>query len=454
MKGPFTIATLGLLLVSFALEALAQPLPTRSTMPASVVLVLKRLDAENVQPTTGVVVDRRSDGVPLVLVPAAFVGGEEELYVLDEGTDLLLDGLPAERLRQSEETGLAVLAVPGLKRRPLQVTFNAAETDHEVRLAAFPPAEMLASGALPYWIPVNVAGKRTGEAQRLVEGATAPNITGPLLDLCGQLAGMVLATSGDGSVGDGTPRVVLNDDLLRAAESLSLDLNLVACMQVAPVGGVVMTNPVITSSRDPSSGSDDPFSIDAIMRDAQLGKGALVFLLSALVSGLLFWIFIKRRAAAQRRAKIRRTLAQDTVTFSASGLPTRHTRDSITEARTFNPGTRPPGTNGWLRIEGTHADGRPLRAVTAISEGKFQAVIGRAGVALAADGPGISRKHAVIVGEGGRLTISDLGSRNGTFVNGVRCQPDEIFFIEPGDTLLLGAAEVKIAVQPAKGPVT
>jgi pSer/pThr/pTyr-binding forkhead associated (FHA) protein len=82
--------------------------------------------------------------------------------------------------------------------------------------------------------------------------------------------------------------------------------------------------------------------------------------------------------------------------------------------------------------------------VTPIHDGKFQAVIGRAGVQLAADGPGISRKHAVIVGEGGRFTLSDLGSRNGTFLNGVRCQKDEVFYVKEGDKILLGAAEVTV----------
>ena len=148
---------------------------------------------------------------------------------------------------------------------------------------------------------------------------------------------------------------------------------------------------------------------------------------------------------------MKRAMQMETVTVSVDGLPTRKAEP---EPPTFEPSTSPPGASGWLRIEGEHADGRPLRAVTSINEGKFQAVIGRVGVPLAADGPGISRKHAVIVGEGARLTISDLGSRNGTFVNGVRCQKDEVFYIEEADKILLGAAEVTVRLSPAKGPFT
>ncbi len=447
---PKTLAVIALLLLPQIVPA--QGLPTRASMPEEVVLVVKRVGEDAVQPTTGVVIGRARTGAALVVVPADFVDGKEPIFVMDVGTDLLRDGLPAERYRQSPDSEFAVIAVNGMQRRAIKVTFNPPDTEHEVRLAAWPPADMMATGAMPYWIPVDVAGKRTGEPQQLVENATVPNLTGPLIDLCGQWAGMVLA-NGNPEVGGGqTPRVILNDELLRAAELLQLDLNLEACMQVAPVGGIALSTPAPRQA-PAATGNDaaDATGIQRILKDANLGMGALVFLLSALLSGLLFWYLVKRRAAMQRRKKIQRTLAMDTVTYSATGLPTRITRE---EPKTFNPGTRPPGTNGWLRIEGTHVDGRPLRAVTAITEGKFQAVIGRAGVALSADGPGISRKHAVIVSEGGRLTISDLGSRNGTFVNGVRCQPDEVFYIEPGDKLLIGAAEVTVTLKPAQGSAT
>ncbi len=148
---------------------------------------------------------------------------------------------------------------------------------------------------------------------------------------------------------------------------------------------------------------------------------------------------------------MKRTLQTETVTFSSTGLPERQTR---AEPTTFEPKTAPPEFRGWLRIEGNHADGRPLRAVTALRDGKFQAVIGRAGVELSADGPGISRRHAAITVEGGRMTLSDLGSRNGTFVNGVRCLPDEVFVITDKDKILLGAAQVQVRTSPGKGPVT
>ena len=41
--------------------------------------------------------------------------------------------------------------------------------------------------------------------------------------------------------------------------------------------------------------------LDNILKDAQLGLGSVVFVLSVVVAGLVFWIAVKRRTAAQRR---------------------------------------------------------------------------------------------------------------------------------------------------------
>jgi hypothetical protein len=434
--------------LSFLLSAPAQAqLPTRAIMPEPVVLMVRAIDSDRVIPTTGVVIGKNGTGDALVIVPSDFAAGEGPIFALDDGTDLAADGLPARRVATPEDNTLALLAVPGLTRRAIRVTFNPPETDHEVRLAAWPPADMMAAGAMPFWVPVNVAGKTTGLPQALVAGESIPNLTGPLIDLCEHWAGMVIA-NGEPGMNGGPPRVLLNDALLALTEPMGINLRLEACTQVAPVGGIVVET-AVTPGRN-SAIQAERSAVRTLLDGANLELGAVVFLISALISGFAFWFFIKRRAAQQKRRKIQRTLQTETVTFSATGLPSRHTR--VEQPPTFiEPSTRPTGGAGWLRIEGTHADGRPLRAVTPIHDGKFQAVIGRAGVQLSADGPGISRKHAVIVGEGGRFTLSDLDSRNGTYLNGVRCMPDEVFYLREGDKILLGAAEVTIRLSPARG---
>ena len=46
------------------------------------------------------------------------------------------------------------------------------------------------------------------------------------------------------------------------------------------------------------------------------------------------------------------------------------------------------------------------------------------------------------------LTISDLGSSNGTSINGVPCLEGETMYIQPGDTIILGNARFSYEVRP------
>jgi DNA-binding winged helix-turn-helix (wHTH) protein len=78
------------------------------------------------------------------------------------------------------------------------------------------------------------------------------------------------------------------------------------------------------------------------------------------------------------------------------------------------------------------------------SEGDFRLregdnVLGReAGLAVRIDRPGVSRRHACIRVEDGRATVTDLGSKNGTFVN------DETV---SSPRVLLGGDEVRLGLR-------
>lgn len=48
----------------------------------------------------------------------------------------------------------------------------------------------------------------------------------------------------------------------------------------------------------------------------------------------------------------------------------------------------------------------------------------------------VSRRHCLLIAEGERLRVRDLGSSNGTFVNGVPIQSD--YELQPGDLLVIG----------------
>ena len=53
------------------------------------------------------------------------------------------------------------------------------------------------------------------------------------------------------------------------------------------------------------------------------------------------------------------------------------------------------------------------------------------------DEPTLSRKHAEVVRQGGKVTVKDLGSKNGTFVNGVAAS--DPITLHNGDEVRLGA---------------
>lgn len=74
---------------------------------------------------------------------------------------------------------------------------------------------------------------------------------------------------------------------------------------------------------------------------------------------------------------------------------------------------------------------------------KFPQVLGRdPALDYTVQGPSISRRHAMIETNNDELFITDLGSRNGTYVN--RHRIDNTTLIEHGDVLHLGETELRV----------
>ena len=71
-------------------------------------------------------------------------------------------------------------------------------------------------------------------------------------------------------------------------------------------------------------------------------------------------------------------------------------------------------------------------------------VIGRAesGEGRLGDDPELSRKHARVFREAGRVVVEDLGSANGTYVNAVRLSEPRI--LEPGDVVRMGRTTLEL----------
>ena len=69
-------------------------------------------------------------------------------------------------------------------------------------------------------------------------------------------------------------------------------------------------------------------------------------------------------------------------------------------------------------------------------------VIGRVDAGLTIDDEEVSRRHAVVRPGDGEIEIEDLGSRNGTYVNGVRI--DGVTRLAGGDSVKLGASLLQV----------
>jgi hypothetical protein len=72
-------------------------------------------------------------------------------------------------------------------------------------------------------------------------------------------------------------------------------------------------------------------------------------------------------------------------------------------------------------------------------------------VDLDADDPEakISRKHALCRIEGGKITVEDIGSLNGTYVNrGQRLQPGSPAEIKNSDEVIIGKTFLKLVIEP------
>lgn len=57
---------------------------------------------------------------------------------------------------------------------------------------------------------------------------------------------------------------------------------------------------------------------------------------------------------------------------------------------------------------------------------------------------GVSRQHAVLIPTSDALCLSDLGSKNGTWLNGVYLEPGARYDLSPGDRLELGLLRVVV----------
>jgi hypothetical protein len=373
---------------------------------------------------------------------------------------------------------------------------SAVNAESKIHLEAFPPAEYIAKGAQPLWVPIKILLNHSTQASVSPE-TPLPYVSGPIIDDCGHLAGLSL-TSGPQSLEPGkNPVVIFRNELVQALDSIQVNLPGASCalsvQQIkAPVNTIENNNSTLGDPQEPASKSseaetftDEP--IIAEMQEALVTESSAetspvnpakpvtgkpidrpsiwheipfwVPLLGIIILGVLIWkgIFFFRLS---KHVPAKTTPAHtglsnpsasdepDTAQLQA-GTDTSSPKPRsapLDEAEILNMNALPSGCNGIVIIEGyLDADTR-FKRLCAVNTEQIDLVIGRGEADISIDHPAISRAHARLQRDTQSMTLSDLGSSNGTFIRGIPCLPGEIMFIEAEDEIFLGDVGFRISV--------
>ncbi|RPH97538.1 MAG: FHA domain-containing protein [Lysobacterales bacterium] len=471
---------LRLLLAAIAAAAL-NATAAGAELPSWAVPVLRLVSATHAEPTTGVVLS--ADG--LVLVPHDFARIGDEIVVLDGGTDIIRNGRPARFERSFPELGLKVLAVDGLNRRAAPITDSPLADGSVVTLTAFPPAEDIAEGAPPVIVPATVSVPAGNAAPSISPGSALPNVTGPLLDACGNLAGFsiaegvqemapspatqyrwqpallaVLAELGLAPTGAPCGALPANAEQIptqaeqvpaaAAAEPEQPEVPAVIATEAAPAETPAETSPDELPFAELPPLESGPYVVDRtpilpVVPPSGPSWWWLVGALLLFIAGLGLRRLRRLRQRGWRRPPAPPDAAVDAGADSA-------TADAGRDAgKAAPPEFAEPAQAFRLVLRGQYADGRELLAAVAVSDKAINVEIGRGATDLVIDSPAVSRRHARLNGTAQALTLIDLGSSNGTSINGVPCMEHEIMYLEPGDTVLLGDARFTVTLEFAAG---
>jgi len=437
------------------------------SMPGWTVPVLRLVSATHVEPTTGVILSDTG----LVLVPEDFANMGDEIIVLDGGTDIIRNGRPARIEKRFTIEGLQVLSVQGLKREGVTLAATALKEGDTILLTAFPPAELIAEGEPPLSIPGSVEVFSENGKPVVSREAQLPNVTGALVDSCGNLVGVSIADEVQSMEVSDSTRYRWRDSLLRVYEEMQIAPREFDCTDSTPelapepepepepeplVEEPVMEEPVPeepaleeTPVPEPEIEEEQPIEelqpeiLPPIEKDApasplaepETRTSGWWWLVAALVLfGLGFVVHRLRRARPGEAA-------DGTGSDGPAPAP---------ELEADNEESPPsaPLLDSLLLIHGVLTDGTAFEDSCVVSKNAINITIGRGDADLTIDSPAVSRQQVSLNGTAKELTVADLGSSNGTSINGIPCLEGEIMFIEPGDILILGDARCTLEIRP------
>jgi hypothetical protein len=439
------------------------------SMPAWTVPVLRLVSATHVEPTTGVVL---SD-FGLVLVPGDFAGPDDEIIVLDGGTDIIRNGRPARIEKTFAFEGLLVLAVDNLSRQGVTLAATPLRQGDEILLAAFPPAELIAEGEPPLSISTTVDVFSENDRPSLTDASRLPNVTGALVDQCGNLVGVSLADDVQTMEPSPSTRYQWRDALLTVFGEMGIPLRESDCSarEATEPEAVVAEEPEPEASpapepeAEPEEQLEEPIeeAVEEEIPEPEVAGEELVTEEPAPTeplpdslppfedrgSGLGRWLWLVAAILlAGLGFVIHRLRGRSRESSSAVAEPSAENAAAPVVEPEDEPEEIIHQLDSELLLSGVLRDGTEFEDSCAVSEGAINVVIGRGDADLVIRSPAVSRRHVQLNGSFAELTVSDLGSSNGTSINGVPCLEGEIIFMEPGDVLVLGDARCSLEIRP------
>jgi hypothetical protein len=437
------------------------------SMPSWTVPVLRLVSATHVEPTTGVILSDTG----LVLVPEDFADMGDEIIVLDGGTDIIRNGRPARIERRFGADGLQVLFVEGLKRQGVTLAAMPLEEGDSVLLTAFPPAELIAQGEPPLSIQASVVVFGETGRPSISSETGLPNVTGALVDSCGNLVGISLADDIQSMETSPATRYQWRETLLRVFGEMQVTPREFDCtgkeqevapepepepqIEPEPESEPIIEEPVAEELPIPEDSAEPepeeerpieeptpdvlpPIEDDVVYSpeaEEETGASGWLWLLAAAI--LIGSGFVLHRLRGTKKEDN----TAETEGTAADPEPALVTLEE-------EPSAPEPLLDSLLLIQGVLADGTTFEESCAVSENAINILIGRGDTDLVIDSPAVSRQHISLNGTRKELTVADLGSSNGTSINGVPCLEGEIMFIEPGDILIMGDARCSLEIRP------
>jgi hypothetical protein len=456
-------------------------------MPSWTVPVLRLVSSTHVEPTTGIVLSDTG----LVLIPEDFASMGDEIIVLDGGTDIIRNGRPARIEQKFSSSGMQVLYVEGMKRQGVALAGEPLRTGDTVVLTAFPPAELIAKGEPPLAVSAPVVVFGENGMPSFSSETQLPNVTGALVDSCGNLAGVSLADDVQSMETSAATRYQWRAALLDVYAALQITPREASCrndepqaepepepveepaaeeliIEEPPAEEPPAEEPATTEESIEEPAEEEPAQEEPAQEEEEPAidpaEELLIEILPPLESvevgsdeteeesGTSGWFWLLAAAILIGLGFVTHRLRS-----ARQEEPAEETTPGETPA-VVEPGSGEVAESPIIEMEsvlvltGVFPDGTAFEDTVPVSKHAINITVGRKGADLTINSPAVSRQHISLNGTYQELTVSDLGSSNGTSINGVPCLEGEIMFIEPGDILLLGDARCSLEIRPHDDP--